>query len=87
MEVAKINYSLRQKCPYLEFFWFVFSRVRTEYGGFFLTDCYSENFFNNCFKMFLDNKHSIKVKVMLVPKKPFFYVFPYFLLSTIIIAN
>ena len=24
--------SLREKCPYSEFFWSVFSRVRTEYG-------------------------------------------------------
>ena len=24
--------SLREKCPYLQFFWFVFSRIRTEYG-------------------------------------------------------
>ena len=25
-------YSLREKCPYLEFFWSVFSYIRTEYG-------------------------------------------------------
>ena len=24
--------TLRKKCPYLEFFWSVFSRIRTEYG-------------------------------------------------------
>ena len=24
--------SLREKCPYLEIFWSVFSRIRTEYG-------------------------------------------------------
>ena len=24
--------SLRKKCPYLEFFWSIFSRIRTEYG-------------------------------------------------------
>ena len=23
---------LREKCPYLEFFWVVFSHIRTEYG-------------------------------------------------------
>ena len=23
---------LREKCPYLEFLWTVFSRIRTEYG-------------------------------------------------------
>ena len=26
------NYSLREKCPNSEFFWSVFSRIRTEYG-------------------------------------------------------
>ena len=26
-----IKNSLREKCPYLGFFWFVFSRIRTEY--------------------------------------------------------
>ena len=25
-------FSLRKKCPYLEFFWYVFSRIRTKYG-------------------------------------------------------
>ena len=25
-------FSLRKKCPYLEFFWYVFPRIRTEYG-------------------------------------------------------
>ena len=25
-------FSLRKKCPYLEFFWYVFLRIRTEYG-------------------------------------------------------
>ena len=24
--------ALREKCPYLEFFWSAFSRIRTEYG-------------------------------------------------------
>ena len=24
--------TLREKCPYSKFFWFVFSRIRTEYG-------------------------------------------------------
>ena len=26
------NFSLREKCPYLELFWSVFSRIRTKYG-------------------------------------------------------
>ena len=26
------TYALREKCPYLEYFWSVFSRIRTKYG-------------------------------------------------------
>ena len=28
----KFRHTLREKCPYSEFFWSVFSRIRTEYG-------------------------------------------------------
>ena len=28
--------SLREKCPYSDFFWSVFSRIRTEYGEYIL---------------------------------------------------
>ena len=46
----------------------------------FKNNGYPENFINNCFKVFLDNKYRVKEKVMTVPKKT--------LLSwTIIIAN
>ena len=46
----------------------------------FKNNSYPENFINNCFKVFLDNKYRVKEKVMTVPKKT--------LLSwTIIIAN
>ena len=27
-----LSYTLRKACPYLELFWFAFSRIRTEYG-------------------------------------------------------
>ena len=30
--ILKGNISLREKCPYLENFWSVFSRIWTEYG-------------------------------------------------------
>ena len=33
--------SLREKCPYLEFFWPVFSRIRTEYGEILRISSYS----------------------------------------------
>ena len=38
---------------------------------------YCENFINNCFKVFLDNKCRIQGKLISVPKKPLFLVFPY----------
>ena len=34
-------YSLREKCPYSEFFWSVFSRIRTEYREVLRTSPYS----------------------------------------------
>ena len=43
----------------------------------FKSNGYPENFINNCFKAFLDNKHSILEKVITVPKKPLFLVLPY----------
>ena len=33
--------SLREKCPYSEFFWPVFSRIRTEYGELLCISLYS----------------------------------------------
>ena len=30
--IFQIIYTLRKRCPYLELFWPVFSRIRTEYG-------------------------------------------------------
>ena len=35
------NHSLRKKCPYLELFWSVFSRIRTEYGEILCISSYS----------------------------------------------
>ena len=36
-----------------------------------------ENFINNCFKVFLDNKYRVREKVITVPKKTLFLVLPY----------
>ena len=35
------NHSLRKKCPYLELFWSVFSRIRTEYREILRISAYS----------------------------------------------
>ena len=32
MRIFYARYPLRDKCPYSELFWSVFSRIRTEYG-------------------------------------------------------
>ena len=40
----------------------------------FKSNDYPENFINNCFKIFLENKHRIQEKVITVPKKPLFLV-------------
>ena len=42
----------------------------------FKSNGYPENFINNCFKTFLDNKHKIQEKVITVTKKPLFLVLP-----------
>ena len=43
----------------------------------FKNNGYPENFINNCFKVFLDNKYRIQEKVTTVPKKTLFLVLPY----------
>ena len=41
------NHSLRKKCPYLELFWSVFSRIRTEYGEILRISAYSVQIWEN----------------------------------------
>ena len=43
----------------------------------FKSNGYPENFINNCFKVFLDNKYRVKEKVITVHKKTLFLVLPY----------
>ena len=42
-----ISHTLREKCPYSEFFWSVFSRIRTEYGEILRTSAYSVQMWEN----------------------------------------
>ena len=42
----------------------------------FKKNSYPENFINNCFKVFLDNKYRVRRKVITVPKKTLFLVLP-----------
>ena len=41
IEIIHLLPSLREKCPYSELFWSVFSRIRTEYGEAFHISPYS----------------------------------------------
>ena len=41
------NHSLRKKCPYLELFWSVFSRIQTEYGEILRISAYSDRMRKN----------------------------------------
>ena len=34
-----LNFTLREKCPYSELFWSVFSRIRTEYAEILRSEC------------------------------------------------
>ena len=43
----------------------------------FKNNGYPENFINNCFKVFLDNKYRVRAKVITVPKKILFLVLSY----------
>ena len=47
--------------------------------GVFKNNGYPENFINNCFKVFLDNKYRVRERerVITVPKKTLFLVLPY----------
>ena len=62
-------------------------RIRSDWAKFqlelvksidiFKNNSYPENFINNCFKVFLDNKYRIQKKVITVPKKTLVLALPY----------
>ena len=49
--------ALRKKCPYLEFFWSVFSRIRTEYGEVLRVSPYSVRMQRNTDQNNSENGH------------------------------
>ena len=55
--------------------WTMFRLELVKLVGIFKINGYTDNFINNYFKMFLDNKHRIQGKVITVPKKPLFLPF------------
>ena len=50
---AYLSITLRGKCPYLEFFWSVFSRIRIEYGEILRISPYSDQMWEK-----MDQKNS-----------------------------
>ena len=70
--------TLREKCPYLDFFWSVFSQIRTEYGEILQISPYSvrmrettdqKNFEHGHFS------HSVKEQCQPYPFKRFSFIF------------
>ena len=53
------------------------TKFHLELVNVFKNNGYPENFINNCFKVFLDNKYRIQEKVITVPQKTLFLVLPY----------
>ena len=45
--MQKLLFILREKCPYSEIFWSVFSRIQTEYGEIWSTSPYSVRMWEN----------------------------------------
>ena len=41
VDTEPYNFTLRENCPYLGFFWSAFSRIRTEYGEILRISSYS----------------------------------------------
>ena len=70
-------YTLLYRCFRIYSDWAKFHLELVKLIDVFKNNVYTENFINNCFKVFLDNKYSLRKKVTTVPKKTFFSVLPY----------
>ena len=57
--------------------WTMFHLKLVKLIDIFKNNGYPQNFINNCFEVFLDNKYSVREKVIMVPKKTLFLVLPY----------
>ena len=72
--------SLREKCPYSEFFWSVFSRIRTEYGNILRISSYSVRMQENRDQKYSEYGHFSRSELDVRFPFPFFHiVFPLYL--------
>ena len=70
-------HTLLYRCFRICLYWTNFHLELVKLTDVFKNNGYPENFINNCFKVFLDNKCRIQEKVITVPKKTLFVVLPY----------
>ena len=70
-------YTLLYRCFRICSDWTKFHLELVKLTDVFKNNGYPENFINNCFKVFLDNKYRIQEKVIIVPKKTLFLALPY----------
>ena len=70
-------HTLLYRCFWICSDWTKFHLELVKLTDVFKNNGYPENFINNCFKVFLDNKYRIQEKVITVPKKTLFLVLPY----------
>ena len=70
-------HTLLYRCSRICSDWTKFHLKLVKLTDVFKNNGYLENFINNCFKLFLDNKYRIQEKVIRVPKKTLFLVLPY----------
>ena len=72
-----LTHTLLYRCFWICSGWSRFHLELVKLMDVFKSKGYPENFINNCFKPFLDNKHRIQEKVTTLPKKPLFLVLAY----------
>ena len=86
---VSISYTLLKRCFWICSDWTKFYLEMVQLIDAFKSISYPENFINNCFKAFLDNKQRLQEKRITVPKKHLFLVLSYLFFSylTTIIAN
>ena len=70
-------HTLLYRCFWICSDWTKFHLELVKLTDVFKNNGYPENFNNNCFKVFLDNKYRIQEKVITVPKKTLFLGLPY----------
>ena len=68
---------LLYRCFWISSDWTKFHLELIKLIDVFKSNGYPDNFINNCFKVFVDNKYTIQTKVITVPKKTLVLVLPY----------